>query len=112
MLWTRFNGNLSDRVSVSGSISAPTGYGNVTRVNVNLTIINASREDTGIYTCSASNSMDSDSRNTSITIQCKFLLLRSTFSFIAVSVHICMCVYTFIPKRIHIKASVAMHAYV
>ena len=78
---------------MSGSISAPTGYGNVTRVNVNLTITNASREDTGIYTCSASNSIDSDSRNASITIQRKCLLLSSTFSFTAVSVHIYVCVH-------------------
>ena len=71
VVWNRINGILSDRVSVSSSISVPTGYGNVTRVSVNLTITNASREDTGVYTCSANNSIGSDSSNVSITVQCK-----------------------------------------
>ena len=71
VVWNRVNGILSDRVSVSDSVSVPTGYGNVTRVSVNLTITNASREDTGVYTCSANNSIGSDSSNVSITVQCK-----------------------------------------
>ena len=71
VVWNRINGILSDRVSVSDSVSVPTGYGNVTRVSVNLTITNASREDTGVYTCSANNSIGSDSSNVSITVQCK-----------------------------------------
>ena len=59
---------------MSDSVSVPTGYGNVTRVSVNLTITNAYREDTGVYTCSANNSIGSDDRNVSITIQCKLML--------------------------------------
>ena len=59
---------------MSDSVSVPTGYGNVTRVSVNLTITNASREDTGVYTCSANNNIGSDSSNVSITVQCKFTL--------------------------------------
>ena len=74
VLWNRINGILSDGVSVSDSVSIPTGYGNVTRVNVNLTITNASREDTGVYTCSANNSIGNDSSNVSITVQCKIVL--------------------------------------
>ena len=70
VVWSRINGSLSDRVSVSDSVSVPTGYGNVTRVSVNLTITNASREDTGMYTCSANNGIGSDSSNVSITVQC------------------------------------------
>ena len=70
--WNRIDGNLSDRVSVSDSVSVPTGYGNVTRVSVNLTITNAYREDTGVYTCSANNSIGSDKRNVIITVQCKY----------------------------------------
>ena len=70
--WDRTDGTLSDRVSVSGSISVPTGYGNVTRVSVNLTITNVSREDTGVYMCSANNSVGDDIINASITVQCKF----------------------------------------
>ena len=72
VVWNRINGISSDRVSVSDSVSVPTGYGNVTRVSANLTITNASREDTGVYTCSANNSIGSESRNVSITVQCKF----------------------------------------
>ena len=72
VVWNRVDGILSDRVSVSDSVNVPTGYGNVTRVSVNLTITNASREDTGVYTCSANNSIGSDSSNVSITVQCKF----------------------------------------
>ena len=72
VVWNRINGILSDRVSVSDSVSVPTGYGNVTRVSVNLTITNAYREDTGAYTCSANNSIGSDSSNVPITVQCKF----------------------------------------
>ena len=60
---------------MSDSVSVPTGYGNVTGVSVNLTITNASREDTGVYTCSANNSIESDSKNVRITIQCKFLVI-------------------------------------
>ena len=52
------------------SDSVPTGNGNVTRVSVNLTITNAHREDTGVYTCSANNSIGSDSSTVIITVQC------------------------------------------
>ena len=72
--WSGLDEILSDRVSVSDSVSVPTGYGNVTRVSVNLTITNASREDTGVYTCSANNSIGSDSNIVTITVQCKFVL--------------------------------------
>ena len=71
IVWSRSDTTLNDRVSVSDSVSVSTGYGNVTRVSANLTITNASREDTGVYTCSANNSIGSDSSNVSITVQCK-----------------------------------------
>jgi len=77
IVWSRSNGALSDRVSVNNSVSVPTGNGNVTRVSVNLTITDAFREDTGMYTCSANNSIGSDNRNVNITVQCKFVLLNS-----------------------------------
>ena len=70
VIWNRINGSLSDRVSVSDSVSVPTGYGNVTRMSVNLTITNASRGDTGVYTCSANNSIGSDSKNVEMIVQC------------------------------------------
>ena len=71
ILWNTVDGILSDRVSVSDSVSVPTEYRNVTRVIVNLTITNAYREDTGVYTCSANNSIGIDSSNVSITVQCE-----------------------------------------
>ena len=74
VVWNRINGILSDRVSVSDSVSVPTGYGNVTRVSVNLTITNASREDTGVYSCSANNNIESDIKDVSFTVQCKIFL--------------------------------------
>ena len=75
VVWSRTNGVLRDRVSVSDSVSVPTGNGNVTRVSVNLTITSISREDTGVYICLASNYIGSDNSNVSIIVQCKFLLL-------------------------------------
>ena len=70
--WDKIDETLSDRVSVSDSVSVPTGYGNVTRVSINLTLTNASREDTGVYVCSTNNSVGDDIINISITVQCKF----------------------------------------
>ena len=74
IVWSTTNEDLSDRVSVSDSVGVPTGYGNVTRVSVNLIITNAIREDTGEYICSANNSIGDDDRNVSITVQCKLSL--------------------------------------
>ena len=74
IFWSNIIGAFSERVLVSNSISVPTGYGNVTRVSVNLTIANASREDTGVYTCFANNSVGNDVINSSITVQCKFVI--------------------------------------
>ena len=74
-----WNGALSNRVSVSDGFALLTGYGNVTRVSVNLTITNASREDTGVYMCSANNSVGTDSSNISITVQCKNIHRSSNY---------------------------------
>ena len=79
IVWNRMNKAVSDRASVSDSINIPTGYGNVTRVSVNLTIINASREDAGVYTCSVNNSIGSDNTNVNITVQCKYLIFSFSY---------------------------------
>ena len=71
VIWSSSNEDSSDRVLVSDSVSVPTGYGNVTRVSVNLIITNAIREDTGEYICSANNSIGDDNKNVSIIVQCK-----------------------------------------
>ena len=84
IVWSRTNGTLSDRVSASDSVNVPTGYGNVTRVSVNLTIINASREDTGMYMCSSNNSVGSNTKSINITVQSKFI---ATFSSVYIQRH-------------------------
>ena len=71
VVWNRIDGILSDRVSVSDSVNVPTGYGNVTSVSVSLTLTNASREDTGVYTCSANNTVSSNDGIVNITVQCE-----------------------------------------
>ena len=49
-----------------------TGVGNVTSVSVELMVIGAMRVDTGMYRCSANNSVNSTTRNINITVQCKY----------------------------------------
>ena len=65
IVWSKTNGPLSDRVSVSDSVSFPTGNGNVERVSVSLTLTNADREDAGLYQCTASNSNGNDTKSVS-----------------------------------------------
>ena len=86
VVWNRMNGILS--VSVSDSVSTLIGDGNITRVSVNLTIANASREDTGVYTCSANNSIGSDDRNVNITVQRKCNLTSLN---IKLHIHLIIC---------------------
>ena len=74
VVWQNSDGsNLSNNRLVSGSpvnISS-TGVGNVTSVSVELMVIGAMRADTGMYRCSANNSISNTSRNISIIVQCK-----------------------------------------
>ena len=74
MAWSRNNGVLTNRTIITDVVSIPTENGNVTRVSVDLIIASTSREDTGVYICSASNDIGNDSSNVSIIVQCKFLL--------------------------------------
>jgi len=67
IVWSKSGEALSDRVSVSDSVSVPTGNGNITRVSVNLTIANIFREDRGDYICFANNSIGTD--NTAVTVE-------------------------------------------
>ena len=73
IIWSKANGVLSDRMTVNDSVIVPTGYGNVSSVSVNLTLTNAYREDTGLYQCTANNSVGNDTGNISITVQCKYM---------------------------------------
>ena len=78
IIWSVTDRKLSDRVSISDNVSVPIGKGNVTRVTVIMTINTTSRKDTGDYICSANNSIGSDSRNVSITVQCKLFAMYCT----------------------------------
>ena len=74
VVWQNSDGSsLSNNRLISGSPVniSPTGVGNVTSVSVELMVIGAMRVDTGMYKCSANNSVSSTTRNISITIQCK-----------------------------------------
>ena len=113
IVWSWSDGTLSDRVSVSDDVSIPTGNGNVTRVSVNLTIMSTSREDTGMYICSANNYIGSDSTNVNVTVQCKLILLNQAragrrparawfleITLMRTSVCVCMCVSVCPPPRL------------
>ena len=78
VVWQNSDGSsLSNNRLASGSpmnISS-TGVGNVTSVSVELMVIGAMRVDTGMYRCSASNSVNSTTRNINITVRCKLQLM-------------------------------------
>ena len=74
VLWQNSDGSsLSNNRLVSGSLVniSSTGVGNVTSVSVELMVIGTMRVDTGMYRCSANNSVSSTTSNINITIQCK-----------------------------------------
>ena len=74
VVWQNSDGsNLSNDRLVSGSPvnMSSTGVGNVSSVSVELMVIGAMRVDSGIYRCSANNSVSSTTRNITITVQCK-----------------------------------------
>ena len=73
VLWQNSDGSsLSNNRLVSGPVNvSSTGVGNETSVSVELMVIGAMREDTGMYRCSANNSVSSTSRNINIIVQCK-----------------------------------------
>ena len=74
VVWQNSDGSsLSNNRLVSGSpvnVSS-TGVGNVSSVNVELMVIGAMRVDSGMYRCSANNSVNDTTRNITITVQCK-----------------------------------------
>ena len=74
VVWQNSDGSsLSNNRLVSGSpVTSSTGVGNVTSVSVELIVIGAMRVDTGMYRCSANNSVNSTIRNIIITVQCKY----------------------------------------
>ena len=73
VVWQNSDGSsLSNNRLVSGSpVISSTGVGNVSSVSVELMVIGAMRVDSGMYRCSANNSVNSTTRNITITVQCK-----------------------------------------
>ena len=78
VVWQNSDGSsLSNNRLVSGSpVISSTGVGNVSSVSVELMVIGAMRVDTGMYRCSANNSVSSTTRNINITVQCKDIQYR------------------------------------
>ena len=77
VVWQNSDGSsLSNNRLVSGSpVISSTGVGNVSNVNVELMVIRAMRVDSGMYRCSANNSVSSTTRNITITVQCKLQVI-------------------------------------
>ena len=85
VVWQNSDGSsLSNNRLVSGSpVISSTGVGNVSSVSVELMVIGAMRVDSGMYRCSANNSVNSTTRNINITVQCKYMLyIHRTVGFI------------------------------
>ena len=61
----------SNRLLSDDPVISSTGVGNVTSVSVELMVIGAMRVDTGMYRCSANNSIGSTTVDVTIIIQCK-----------------------------------------
>ena len=77
VVWLNSDGSSlsNNRLASGSSVMSSTGVGNVTSVSVELMVIGAMRVDTGVYKCSANNSVSNTTRNISITVQCKLQLM-------------------------------------
>ena len=77
VVWQNSDGSsLSNNRLVSGSpMISSTGIGNVSSVSVELMVIGALRVDTGMYRCSANNSVGSTIRNVNIITRCKYCIV-------------------------------------
>ena len=75
--WENSDGSsLNNNRLVSGSpVISSTGVGNMSSVSVELMVIGALRVDSGIYRCSANNSVGSTIRNINIITLCKYCVL-------------------------------------
>ena len=70
IVWVKSNGSVVDENRlVPGSVVA-TGVGNVSSVSVSMTV---GRNDAGVYTCIATNSVGNDNHTINITVNCKEL---------------------------------------
>ena len=75
VVWQNSDGSsLSNNRLVSGNpVISSTGVGNVSSVSVELMVIGAMRVDSGMYRCSANNSVSSTTRNITILVQGKYM---------------------------------------
>ena len=71
--WNKLNGTLSN-TTFSTRMSMLTNEGNVTRVTLELLLSEVSREDTGIYACSASNLLNDVTRRVTLVVQCMYFI--------------------------------------
>ena len=73
VVWQNSDGSsLSNNRLVSGNqVISSTGVGNVSSVSVELMVIRALRVYTGMYRCSANNSVGGAIRNITIIVKCK-----------------------------------------
>ena len=73
VVWQNSDGSSlgNNRLVSSSAVVSTTGVGNVSSVSVELMVIGALRVDSGMYRCSANNSVNSTTRNVTITVQCK-----------------------------------------
>ena len=73
VVWQNSDGSSfsNNRLESGSPVISSTGVGNVSSVSVELMVIGAMRVDTGMYRCSANNSVSSTTRNINITVQCK-----------------------------------------
>ena len=71
VVWQNSDGSsLSNNRLVSGSpVISSTGVGNVSSISVELMVIEVLRVDTGMYRCSANNSVGDTTRNIIITVR-------------------------------------------
>ena len=79
VVWQNSDGNImgNGRLVPGSPMTMPTGVGNVTSVSVELMVTGAMRVDSGMYRCSANNSVNSTTRNIIITVQCKCMQYKN-----------------------------------
>ena len=107
VVWQNSDGSsLSNNRLVSGSpVISSTGVSNVTSVSVELMVIGAMRVDTGMYRCSANNSINYTTRNININVQgtvhlkCNFAHVRMCI--ISYVERTCMCMLTYAHVYVH-----------
>ena len=73
VVWQNSDGSSlsNNRLEAVRRMPLSTDVGNVSSVSVELMVIGAMRVDSGMYRCSANNSVNSTTRNITITVQCK-----------------------------------------